>query len=80
MTTTTDLILYTRPECHLCEFVEAMLNEEQVEWVGVDIESDEELLARYDIHIPVLFRRDNGRELFWPFDDDDLLAFVGREA
>jgi glutaredoxin len=53
------LILYTRPGCHLCEeALEALLGLHRegcrFELVEVDIESDEELLRRMLERIPVV--------------------------
>ena len=45
----------------------------------VDIESDLELLKRYGIHVPVLQRLDNQKELFWPFDQGQIEAFIKAE-
>ena len=73
-------ILFSRPDCHLCAFVEEMLTEEGVRWTEVDIDSDPELSERYGIRIPVLRLPDTGAELDWPFDDDELLEFLGREG
>lgn len=72
------LILYYQPECHLCDDAEQLL---YVSGLGgsyqkVDIESDLDLLKQYGIHVPVLMRNDSGRELFWPFDAEELAAFL----
>ena len=45
----------------------------------VNIETDLELLKRYGIHVPVLQRSDLRQELFWPFDQVELAAFLGTE-
>lgn len=75
------LILYSRPECHLCDVAEDLLSAVRLagSYEKVDIESDLKLLVRYGIRVPVLFRKDNEQELFWPFDQAQLLAFVGGE-
>ncbi len=72
------LILYSQPDCHLCDEAVGLLHT-----IGlgegyrlVDIESDLELLKRYGIHVPVLQRSDNQSELFWPFDQEKLEAFL----
>ena len=73
------LTLYSHPDCHLCEEGEALLHREGLgdSFRTVDIETDLELLKKYEIHVPVLKRGDTGEELFWPFDSDDLAAFLG---
>jgi len=42
----------------------------------IDIDDDPELLERYEIHIPVLKRISDQQELFWPFNQRDLEAFL----
>jgi glutaredoxin len=56
---TARVILYGRPECHLCDAARDLLTElagrpPRFDLVEVDIESDEELLARYLERIPVV--------------------------
>ncbi len=52
------LTLYSRPGCHLCETMleqlQPFLEKYSLEVQLVDIESDDELLRRYAIKIPVL--------------------------
>jgi len=74
-----ELILYTRPDCHLCELAEDLLDECGVAWQSVDIEADLSLIRRYGNHIPVLHRADTNRELFWPFNVATLKDFVELE-
>jgi len=76
------LILYFQPECHLCDEAETLMHASGLDgkYQRVDIESDLELLKLYGIHVPVLKRDDNQKELFWPFDQDGLLTFVGAEG
>lgn len=76
------LILYSHPDCHLCEEAEALVHRCGMgdTYQIVDIEDDLELLKRYGIHVPVLKREDNQQELFWPFDQAALIAFVGDEV
>ena len=75
------LILYYQPDCHLCDEAEVLLQAIGMadKYQEVDIESDLELLKRYGIHVPVLQRSDNQKELFWPFDQGQLEAFVRAE-
>jgi glutaredoxin len=63
------LILYSRPECGLCDKAEALLAEAGMgsAYAKVDIDSDVELLQRYRDQIPVLFNDDTGEKLAWPF-------------
>ena len=55
----TDLVLYGRPDCHLCDEAREGLRGAprdglSFELVEVDIESDDELLRRYLERIPVI--------------------------
>jgi glutaredoxin len=53
------LVLYARPDCHLCDEARAQLEALRAEGLAfefdeVDIDSDDRLLARYLERIPVL--------------------------
>ena len=60
------IILYTKPECGLCEEMKQQMLEarcsELYEMQEVDIEADAELFAQYRYEIPVLWI--NGVEAF----------------
>ena len=75
------LILYYTEFCHLCDEAESLLLAAGLgeRYVKTEIDDDPELLERYEIHIPVLKRIDNQQELFWPFDELALTAFLGVE-
>ncbi len=76
------LILYYQPECHLCDEAEELIQAAGLDegCVRVDIETDLELLKRYAIHVPVLKHKSDERELFWPFNREDLAAFLQKRA
>ena len=61
-----ELVLYTRPGCHLCEEVKAVIERVASEYPlhlkEVDIDADLELRERYNEEVPVLFI--NGRKAF----------------
>ena len=71
------LILYTGPNCHLCEQAKAILypliSQEGWELVEVNIQDSEDLGQRYGIRIPVVALPD-GSEKGWPF----TAAQIGR--
>ena len=67
--------LYTTLGCHLCEHAEAILDAAQIPFTGIDIAEDLALLERYGVRIPVV-RDHQGRELGWPFDGAQLIAFL----
>lgn len=66
METRVQVVMYTRPGCHLCdemkEAIRASGCAELYALEEVDIENDAELLARYQFEIPVLCI--NGIEAF----------------
>lgn len=65
--------------CHLCEVAEALLMpfvEHGLLVELVDITEDETWYERYQLSIPVLRRCDTGAELSWPFDADQVVAFL----
>ncbi|KIH84920.1 glutaredoxin family protein [Pseudomonas batumici] len=66
--------------CHLCELAEAQLMPLVVEYglmlELVDIADDEALFEAYGLRIPVLRRVDTGAELGWPFDVEQVVAFL----
>ena len=56
------LVLYGRPGCHLCDEARAVLERIGHPFEEVDIEGDDELLARYLERIPVIAL--DGTELY----------------
>ena len=75
------LILYYTEYCHLCDEAEVQLHTANFGecYTKVEIEDDPELLELYEIHIPVLKRIDNKKELFWPFGQPELQKFMGAD-
>ena len=74
----TETAAYNQPDCHLCDEAESLLLSAGLldHCESVDIETDLELLKSYGIHVPVLKRKDNEMELYWPFDLDQLQLFA----
>ena len=62
------LILYGRPGCHLCDDARVVLERIGHPFDEVDIEADDELLARYLERIPVIAL--DGIELYDCFVDE----------
>ncbi len=65
--------------CHLCEVAESVLMplvEHGLLVELVDIAEDEHLAEAYGLRIPVLRRVDNGAELDWPFDTEQVAGFL----
>ena len=75
-----DLVFYTTSQCHLCELAEALLVRtplpEPIPVDAIDIAQSDTLVKRYGSRIPVLYRRDTGAELDWPFTSDELINFL----
>ena len=65
--------------CHLCEIAEAEimpLVEHGLLVELVDITDPADLTEAYGLRIPVLRRVDTGAELDWPFDAEQVVAFL----
>ncbi|MEW9572225.1 glutaredoxin family protein [Rhodanobacter sp. Si-c] len=72
-----DLVLYQRDYCHLCDLALAVLADAQVpEFDSVWVDDAPELEARYGTRVPVLRDARDGRELDWPFDAAAVRAFL----
>ncbi|MCA0971656.1 glutaredoxin family protein [Halobacillus litoralis] len=60
-----DLILYVKKNCPLCDEITALIelfkSDYEMKFEEVDIETDEKLLERYMLEVPVLYV--NGEEL-----------------
>ena len=72
------LMLYGTRYCHLCDQAEALLEAAGIGAKYVDIASDDALLEKYRVRIPVLVRVDSGAELGWPFDAPALQRFIAQ--
>ena len=76
----TELNFYTTSGCHLCEYAAEMLDHLQqhaaVKVNEVDIATDEKLVERYGIRIPVVCRAADGEELGWPFSYEELTKLL----
>lgn len=85
-----ELRLYTTLGCHLCEQAQALITPliNNTSWCLrlVDIADDDELMSRYGIRIPVLYRADldslgqSVSELGWPFDRDSAIRFLALDS
>ena len=65
--------------CHLCELAEAEvmpLVQHGLLVELIDIVDSEALFGAYGLRIPVLRRVDTGAELDWPFDTEQIVAFL----
>ncbi|NMZ97527.1 glutaredoxin family protein [Pseudomonas lundensis] len=65
--------------CHLCELADAEVMPLVAHGLLVeliDIADSEALVEAYGLRIPVLRRVDTGAELGWPFDTEQIVAFL----
>jgi len=77
----TEVVLYTRPECHLCDDARAVIERVRAEIPFVlserDIDADEALLVAYLERIPVVTI--DGEEAFEHFvEEPELRAWLAR--
>jgi glutaredoxin len=68
---TPEVVVYTRPGCHLCDDACAILEQYGLTPQAVNIDEDPELAARYGLIIPVVLL--DGREYFRGRVDEVLL-------
>ncbi|MCP4410243.1 MAG: glutaredoxin family protein [Gammaproteobacteria bacterium] len=70
--------LYATSGCHLCEQACALLNatKQDLDFVEIDICTDEILLSRYGESIPVLQNNQTGEALYWPFVKKQIERFI----
>ena len=71
-------VLYHTDGCHLCEQAEQLITEvlnDNSELLLIDIMTDEQLIAEYQITIPVL-KSEQGEQLFWPFILNSVREFL----
>ncbi len=69
-------ILYSRSECHLCDYAANILSALEADFVQVDIDSKSSLVERYGLRVPVIADRAGMRELYFPFEPEDVAAFI----
>ncbi len=73
------LILLGTSGCHLCEEAEqllANLDPASVEIDIIDIAEQTEWQEQYAIRIPVLFNKQTGLEIGWPFTEAQIRNFI----
>lgn len=71
LSTMSDIVLYSRNGCHLCDVAAEILARHGLKFDRIDIDTDLEMLARYDDCVPVVFI--DGRERFRGRVDELLL-------
>jgi len=75
-----ELILYGRHDCHLCDVAEQLLQQLEPEpaYAKVDIDGQLDLLRAYGNSIPVLRAVGNSEVLCWPFDAAAVQCWLAR--
>jgi len=75
-------ILYGSEGCHLCEDALSLCHQlpMPIMLTIVDIVDEEDLVEHYGKYIPVMQRDLDGKELFWPFDLQQLIEFVSQDV
>ena len=61
-----ELVLITRQGCCLCEGLEEKLRALAWPFQCLDVDADPELLARFDLEVPVLLRREGSEQTVLP--------------
>ena len=71
-----NLKLFTTSGCHLCEQAAEMLDllqaEQRCTWQPIEIADQDELIEHYGVRIPVVVDKLTGKELGWPFTQQQL--------
>ena len=74
------LKFFTTEGCHLCEQASLILDELHDRFIFemeiVDIATEEDLVQKYGLSIPVLLNIENNEVLFWPFDRDGVVSLL----
>lgn len=75
-----EVILYGTEFCSLCDEARALAapvcRRLRRPLREVDVADDARLEEQYAERVPVLVRTDTGRELQWPFENEDLYRFL----
>ena len=75
-----NLTFYTTAGCHLCELAADLISQLEstcdIAVVEIDIVTDEKLVDRFGMRIPVVSKGDTQREMSWPFTLEELERFA----
>lgn len=70
--------LYHTEGCHLCEQAHALITPllmSEGSLLLTDIMTDKQLIAQYQVSIPVL-KNEHGQQLLWPFTAEQVQIFL----
>ena len=77
------LRFFTTSGCHLCEQADLILNALHdrcsFEVENVDIATNEDLVQKYGLSIPVLLHIEKNEFLYWPFDTVAVINLLDEE-
>jgi hypothetical protein len=75
--------LYSSEGCHLCEqafeIISHIIPDHQISVIDIvddNVEGEENLVALYGVHIPVLERLSDSTKLFWPFEQSQVVELI----
>jgi hypothetical protein len=80
--------LYSSEGCHLCEqalaLIADVIPDHQIKVVdiidanveGASVDSEQNLVELYGVHIPVLERLSDNAKLFWPFEQSQVVELI----
>ena len=76
MTTSREVVVYSRKGCHLCEIVKETLSKLErrggFQWREIDVDTDDELRRKFTDEVPVVFI--DGRKAFkYRMDEREFL-------
>lgn len=85
------VILYSAPDCHLCDLAKAVINnvaqskaffaQQSLTIEVVNVRQSIDLKRRYGLRIPVAaLSRGGDAELGWPFDEDIFLQWYSKSC
>jgi len=78
--TAMNIMLYTGPDCHLCDQAKALIKPlvftYRIELIVRNVRENHEWYHLYGARIPVLTTSDGSRLLAWPFTSDDIEQFL----
>lgn len=83
--TTPDFLLLGTQGCHLCDVAADLIEQSQttaaIGYVDIaEAQNAEQLVKLYGEKIPLLLHIQTNQALFWPFEQDTLLAFIRSQS
>ena len=73
---TCQFVVFGRKICPLCDEVEQQLATLNKTYLVKDIDEDLDLLVRYHTSVPVIRHEASGKEIHYPFTEQELSQFM----